>query len=518
MRALCSIYGTVMRLRYFTAGRDQPFTNAMRAFCMNEQGELKTGFRIVSGRIYVLVEYATIKQAGAAFKAMQAEQHDWRIGGIEVGLLHRKPKSSDSPAMSQAGSCASSREGSPFSASALIVQRARANSLNARLQRERLPNFEALTLGPTVAISAGGIATSSSTTRTHSPLHQGHSPSFHSFPTHSHILPHGPSSLSPSGGGSSLGSATGRMGSLGNLSVKDNASGVGSGHAATGNGVMVTSSGSGSVASHMRYQRERSSSLGRTGLDELARWRGTGSDRHDMHSRSPQMSPQTLRRLVEPEMGAPRVSAAAGGNSPASSTSISGGGKGVGGSRQASGSANNGRSGNEGSESDNWRGSLSTTVDNNIHLDTITGAVSSISSADHRGGDEVAVGPTALGLSPLATSMPFTSQNLSSSPASSSGVAPRASSACSSSPIPSGMVVLTPSASPNRNTSPSFAATSPSIAARSSLSRTGSPPLWSTVASSPPRTSALISPGGSTGILRQPSGPNGTRGFMQARV
>ena len=133
VRAICAPHGAITRVRFVVYGRDE-LPHDVRRFCLDERGLFKSGLRMTPDRLYALVEYGATKYANIAVRALPNEQ-DWR-GGLQAMLLHKRVKGDASPCSSQSVT----REASPCvtpTVSSLIVERARANSLNARIQRER---------------------------------------------------------------------------------------------------------------------------------------------------------------------------------------------------------------------------------------------------------------------------------------------------------------------------------------------------------------------------------------------
>lgn len=142
IRSFCSAHGTVVRVRFPFANRDE-LPESVRQVCMEDNGNyLKCGVKIEQKSLYAMVEYATIKQASAAVKSLLSDR-DWRTD-IFATLLFKRLKC-DSPAVSEPASQNPSRTASPFlqSSSSMIVERARANSFSARLLRERTQQNDA---------------------------------------------------------------------------------------------------------------------------------------------------------------------------------------------------------------------------------------------------------------------------------------------------------------------------------------------------------------------------------------
>jgi hypothetical protein len=108
----------------------------VKEICFDESGVLKSGVKVENDRTYAMVEYATMKQAAAAVKGLLSDR-DWRTETFAT-LLFKRPKGTgtESPAVSEA----SSRTQSPFipSTSSVIVERARANSMNARMHKMQI--------------------------------------------------------------------------------------------------------------------------------------------------------------------------------------------------------------------------------------------------------------------------------------------------------------------------------------------------------------------------------------------
>jgi hypothetical protein len=135
LKAFCGQHGTVVRVRFPFASRDSLPEN-VKEICFDESGVLKSGVKVENERTYAMVEYATMKQAAAAVKGLLSDR-DWRTETFAT-LLFKRPKGTgtESPALSEA----SSRTQSPFipSSSSGIVERARANSMNARMHKMQI--------------------------------------------------------------------------------------------------------------------------------------------------------------------------------------------------------------------------------------------------------------------------------------------------------------------------------------------------------------------------------------------
>ena len=131
IRAVCSPFGTVLRVRLFAAGHDS-LPDDIATYCMDEQGELKNGYRFLVNHQYAFVEFTVAKQANAAVRALQNDL-DWRRG-FEATVLHKKSKAATDPSPSPASSLSQSqsRDGAPFIPSAVGWDRVRSSSMSAR--------------------------------------------------------------------------------------------------------------------------------------------------------------------------------------------------------------------------------------------------------------------------------------------------------------------------------------------------------------------------------------------------